>query len=58
MYSLYKYLGNQWIKLKADRQFRNNSLKTILVSILFFWLLFYLGSEAKESDFLTQIKVK
>ncbi len=58
MYPLYKDTRALWLKLKIDKQFRNNLLKTIVVSALFFWLLFYLGSEAKEANFLTQAKVQ
>lgn len=44
--------------LKANRELRNNFLKTIIISILFYSFLFYLGSELKEANFLTQAKVQ
>jgi uncharacterized membrane protein YdjX (TVP38/TMEM64 family) len=58
MHSLYENIATLWKKLKTDKVLRNNLIKTILVSILFFWVLFYLGSEAKEANFLTQEKIQ
>lgn len=47
-----------WQSLKTDKVLRINLIKMVIVSGLFFWLLFYLGSEAKEANFLTQVKVQ
>ena len=58
MYTLYKNIVTFWKRVKTDKQLRNNLTKTILISGVFFWLLFYLGSEAKEANFLTQAKVQ
>jgi uncharacterized membrane protein YdjX (TVP38/TMEM64 family) len=45
-------------KLKNDPLFRKNLIKTILITGLFFWLLFYIGSEVKEANFITQTKIQ
>ncbi|MEN9582702.1 MAG: hypothetical protein RL641_656 [Candidatus Parcubacteria bacterium] len=45
-------------KIKTDQEFRNNFLKTVIISVLFYWLLFYIGSELKEANFITQAKVQ
>lgn len=58
MRTLLENITTLWRNIKTDKQLRNNILKTIIVSALFFWLLLYLGSEAKEANFLTQIKVQ
>lgn len=58
MNTFYENIVTLFQKIKKDKQLRNNLLKTIIVSVLFFGLLFYLGSEAKEANFLTQAKVQ
>ena len=58
MNKIYNNISIFWQKLKTDKQLRNSFIKTVLISILFFWFLFYLGSEAKESNFFTQAKVQ
>lgn len=45
-------------KIKTNREFRNNVLKTVVISGLFYLLLFYIGSELKEANFITQAKVQ
>ena len=50
---------DRWIqKIKTNKEFRNNLIKTMLVSVVFYGLLFYFGSEIKESHFITQAKVQ
>lgn len=53
-YYFYKFFQ----KIKTDREFKVNFIKTILVSLFFFAVLFYIGSEVKEANFLTQAKVQ
>ena len=45
-------------KINTDKEFRNNFLKTIAVSVVFYGVLFYIGSELKEANFITQAKVQ
>jgi uncharacterized membrane protein YdjX (TVP38/TMEM64 family) len=58
MNKIYSNIFTFWKKIKTDKQLRNNFIKTILISTLFFWFLFYMGSEVKEANFLTQAKVQ
>lgn len=51
----FSYIVN---KLKNDALFRKDFIKTVIVTSLFFWVLFYLGLEVKESNILTQAKIQ
>lgn len=58
MKKIYELLISFYKNLKTDIQFRKKFIKTLCVSILFLGILFYIGSEVQEANFLTQVKVQ
>ena len=58
MYSLTKNILPFLDKIKKDKQLRISLLKTLVISAAFFLLLLYLGSEVKEANYFSQLKLQ
>ncbi len=52
------YLRSFFYSLKTNRDLRNDLIRNLLISIAFLSLLFYLGLEVKETNFIAQTKVQ
>ena len=52
------YIQDFLYTLKTNKEVRNGFIKSFLISAVFLSLLFYLGIEVKETNFITQTKIQ